>query len=298
MERSSRAPSLGARLLVCGATIMGVSVARAEEPSPPPDQRTRQLWDDSFTQSRPPAAKPAARRPARPSAPPAANEAFVGVTVWRLQPAAAADASRAVAIRSGPNETWLAHRVEVGAGFSEGQRVRLTLEASRQGYLYVIDREQFADGTFGEPYLIFPTLRLRQGNNEVRTGRVVEIPDLTDQPPFFTMKRGRRDQVGEVLTVLITSAALPGLQIGRNPLLLSKEQVQEWEKKWSAPTKQLELAGGAGRPYTRAEKEAGESQERLLTQEDPLPQTLYRVASKPEEPVMVAVPLSLRNGRN
>jgi hypothetical protein len=218
----------------------------------------------------------------------------LGVTIWRLQPAAPADAARGVTIPSGPNETWLPLRTEVGAGLAEGQRVRLSLEASRKGYLYVIDREQYADGSSGEPNLIFPTLRIREGNNEVKAGRVVEIPDFTDRPPFFTMKRSRRDQVGEVLTVLITSAPLPGLQIGRSPLVLARELVQEWERKWSAPSKQLELAGGAGRPYTQAEREAGESQARLLTQEDPLPQTMYRVASKPEEPVMVAVPLKMR----
>jgi hypothetical protein len=277
--------------------MLTTPAAIAQEPSAAPDQKTRQLWDDSFTQGRPPAAKPTVRRRPAPSpGAPAANDAFVGVTVWRLDPAA--DASRAVAIRSAPGESWEAHRVEVGAAFSEGQRVRLSFEASRKGYLYVIDREQYADGSFGEPYLIFPTLRLRQGNNEVRAGRVVEIPDLADHPPFFTMRRGRSDQVGEVLTVLVTSAPLPGLAIARNPLLLSREQIEEWEKKWSAPTKKLELAGGAGRPYTTAEKEAGENEARLLTQDDPLPQTLYRVSSKPEEPVLVAVPLNMTKGRS
>jgi hypothetical protein len=296
MQGSSRAASLGAQLCFGAAIFLSALSAPgafADEPLPQADQRTRQLWDDAFAQGRPPAARPR-QRPSRAAAD---NGAFVGVTVWRLEPSAATDSSRAVAIRSGPSETWLAHRVEVGTGFSEGQRVRLSLEASRKGYLYVIDREQYADGSFGEPYLIFPTLRIRQGNNDVRAGCVVEIPDLGDHPPFFTMKRGRKDQVGEVLTVLVTAAPLGGLEIGRNPLLLSKEQVREWETKWSAPTKQLEFAGGAGRPYTRAEKEAGENQDRLLTQEDPLPQTLFRVASKAEEPILVAVPLSMRKVR-
>ncbi|HVO10727.1 MAG TPA: hypothetical protein VMX54_08265 [Vicinamibacteria bacterium] len=279
---------------VCAAALLpSLTLARAEEPSsqPVPEQQTRQLWDDAFANSRPPAAKPA-RRP-RPAPAPTANDAFVGVTVWKLEPAAATEASRAVAISSAPNESWLAHRVELGAGFPEGQRVRLSFEASCRGFLYVIDREKYADGSFGEPYLIFPTLRTRQGNNEVQAGRVVEIPDLTDHPPFFTMKRARRDQVGEVLTVLITPTPLAGLAIGRSPLHLSGEQVREWETRWSTPTRQLELKGGAGRPYTRVEKEAAESESRLLTQEDPLPQTMFRVSSKPGDPLLVAVPLAV-----
>jgi hypothetical protein len=298
---------------------LGVSVAFAQEPSGESgeDGKTRQLWNESFTQSRPQAAQPAvpppkpdaaSPKPAAPTPKPATSrpkpasrpgkpirsDSFVGVTVWRLQPASPADASRGVTVDSSPDEKWLPHRVEVGAGVAEGTRVRLSVEASRRGYLYVIDREQYADGTLGEPTLIFPTLRIRDGNNEVRSGRVVELPDLGDRPPFFTMKRSRGDHVGEVLTVLITPSPISGLQIGRAPIVLSKEQVQEWEKKWSAPTKRLELTGGAGRPYTKAEREAAESQTRLLTQEDPLPQTMYQVASKPEDALLVAVPLKIK----
>jgi len=305
------------RALVALAAL-GLSAAFAQEPSgeSAEDGKTRQLWNESFTQSRPQAAQPAAPAP-KPDAPPPKpaaaspkpapsrprtasrpgaprSDSFVGVTVWRLQPASPADASRGVTVDSSPDEKWLPHRVEVGAGVAEGTRVRLSVEASRKGYLYVIDREQYADGTFGEPTLIFPTLRIRDGNNEVRSGRVVELPDFGDRPPFFTMKRSRGDHVGEVLTVLITPSPISGLQIGRAPVVLSKEQVQEWEKKWSAPTKRLELAGGAGRPYTRAEREAAESQTRLLTQEDPLPQTMYQVASKPEDALLVAVPLKIK----
>jgi len=289
----TRTSAVRFEVLFCGAAILlSVPPAKAEVPSlqPAPEQQTRQLWDDAFTSTRPPAAKPV-RRP-RPAHASPANEAFVGVTVWRLE-AAAPESSRAVAITSAPNESWLAHRVELGSGLPEGQRVRLSFEASCKGFLYVIDREQYTDGVFGEPYLIFPTLRTRQGNNEVQAGRVVEIPDLSDHPPFFTMKRARRDQVGEVLTVLITPTPLAGLVIGRSPLHLSGDQVRDWEARWTTPTRQLELKGGAGRPYTPEEKNAAESDSRLLTQEDPLPQTMFRVSSKPGDPVLVAVPLTM-----
>lgn len=293
MERRGWRVGLGAFVLVCGG-VVGARDAGGQQTAAPPDVATRQLWDDAFVRNRPPAAK----RPARPprtaqAAAPSAQEAFVGVTIWRLQPAGA-DATRSAPIQSTSGEGWLAHRVELGSSFSEGHRVRLSLEASRSGYLYVIDREQYADGSFGEPYLIFPTLRLRQGNNEVRAGRVVEVPDLSDHPPFFTIKRGRPEQVAEVLTVLVTSTPLEGLTIGRSPVPLSNAQLQEWERNWSAPTRALELPGGAGRPYTVAEKDAAGNAERLLTQEDPLPQTLYRIASKPGQPVLVAVPLSFK----
>jgi hypothetical protein len=294
--------------LLCGAALLiGPKGAHGDEPSGPQasDQKTRQLWDDAFSQARPPGATRPARRPPHPAAPVAgppaagaagAGDAFLGVTVWRLEPAGTADGSRAVAIRPRPGEAWLAHRVEMGAGFAQGQRVRLSFESSRSGFLYVIDRERYADGSFGEPYLIFPTLRLRQGANAVVPGRVVEIPDLGDRPPFFTIRRSRRDQVGEVLTVLLTPTTISDLPIGRDALRVPAERVRDWEARWGAPTKQLELPGGAGRPYTPEEREAGGNPARLLTQVDPLPQTLFRVASRPEAPVLVAVPLSMTRG--
>ena len=41
------------------------------------------------------------------------------------------------------------------------------------GYLYVINREQYADGTFGRARLIFPTLLTYNGNNRVKPGQPI-----------------------------------------------------------------------------------------------------------------------------
>ena len=87
----------------------------------------------------------------------------------------------------------------------QGRSIANQCEAVRAGYLYVIDREQYADGTLGEPYLIFPT-RTSAGDNKV-AGRLLEIPAQDDSPPFFTMKKSRPDHVAEVLSVLVTPAA-------------------------------------------------------------------------------------------
>jgi hypothetical protein len=46
-----------------------------------------------------------------------------------------------------------------------------------EGYLYVIDREQYEDGTLGEPVQIFPTTRTRGGDNSVKPGSLIEIQD-------------------------------------------------------------------------------------------------------------------------
>ena len=53
----------------------------------------------------------------------------------------------------------------------------------------------------------------------------------------------------------------------------------------------FELSGGAGKTWTQAEQQAAANTTRLLTQEDPPPQTVYRVSVKTGEPLMVKVRL-------
>jgi hypothetical protein len=174
--------------------------------------------------------------------------------------------------------------------------VRLSIEAARAGYLYVIDHEQYADGSLGEPVLIFPTMRTNGGNNAVKAGRIIEIPTQDDRPPFFTLKPSRSDQVSEVISVLVSPTPLDGLEIGANAQKLSVQQVATWEKSWGGTVGRLEMQNGAGRTWTRQEKEAGADATRSLSQEEPAPQTLYyKPEAKSGQPVMVNV--TLRYGR-
>jgi hypothetical protein len=51
--------------------------------------------------------------------------------------------------------------IEEGTPLSPSQKVRLSVESlSRDGYLFAIDREQYAHGTFGDPVLIFLTKKV------------------------------------------------------------------------------------------------------------------------------------------
>ncbi len=84
-----------------------------------------------------------------------------------------------------------------------------------------MDQEIYADGSKGEPYLIFPTSRTRGGDNSVKAGRVIEIPAQDDTPPYFTLKRTRADHVGENVIVLVTPTAIESSnpQTDKFPLL-------------------------------------------------------------------------------
>jgi hypothetical protein len=94
-----------------------------------------------------------------------------------------------------------------------------------------------------------------------------------------------------VLTVIVTARPLEGITIGPKALALSNEQVEQWEREWGAQTEVYDLSGWAGKSWTKAEQEAGASGTRQLTQEEPEPQTIYRVGVKTGAPLLVKVGL-------
>lgn len=269
----------------------------------------RRLWDSAFlskrepSKSKPRPAKAPEYRVATPTPPAAAPAAgstepgeFVGVTVWRLRRSQASDSGDSrLLIQETENQRtesveWTPQRVEADTPFASGDRVRLSIESPRAGYLYVVDREVYADGTTSDPYLIFPTQRMRDGDNSVRAGKVIELPGRS----AFKLTPLRADYRGERLTILVTSEQLPGVPVPLDAERLDPALVTQWETQWAAAAERLELVGGAGQVYTGAERDAA-SQGRLLTQADELPQTLYRVLSAPGSPVVISVPLKIAN---
>ena len=135
-------------------------------------------------------------------------------------------------------------------------------------------------------------LRTRGGDNRVAPGKLIDIPAQEDQYSYFTAQPAsdRRDQVAEVLTIILVSQPLP-LQIGELPLKMTATQITGWEKLYGGTAERLELVGGAGRAWTNEEKLAGAAKGRQLTQAGPPPQTVYRVARKAGGPLLVTVPL-------
>ena len=274
-----------------------------QSPRAQESETTRKLWDTAFIDQpkRPARVSPAKRRYriATPSVSPnrVVADTVIGVTLWRLRPSRANDTGERILIQEGSGSTdWIPERVEADTRLTAGTRVRLSIEAARAGYLYVIDREQYSDGSLGEPNLIFPTTRTNGGNNEVKSGRIIEIPTQDDRPPFFTLKPSRSDQVSEVLSVLMSPTPLDGLAIGANSQKLSVQQVAAWEKSWGGTVGRLEKQNGAGKTWTRQEREAGADATRSLGQDEPAPQTLfYKPDAKSGQPVLVTV--ALRYGR-
>jgi len=223
----------------------------------------------------------------------------LGLTIWRLRPATAtAPKERIIAHKETESVELIPERVPANAPLRIGENIRFSFESPQTGFLYVIDRELFADGSLGEPMMIFPTMRTRNGDNKVEAGKLIEIPAQEDQPNYFTLQQSRLkniNQTGEALTVIVAPEPLESITIGAQVLQLAKELVQQWEKQWGAQSETLDLVGGAGKTWTKAEQEAGASGARYLTQDDPEPQTIYRVSVKPGAPLLVKV--GLRYGK-
>lgn len=282
----------------------GFAVKMEAAITPQAGDQTRKLWDSEFFKSKgkPATGKTAApRRRYRVVTPQVPTEqvngdTVLGITLWRLRPAKDTDDKQTRLFKHSKDDTkiieWTPERISVDTPLAIGQRVRLSVESARTGFLYVIDRELYADGKMGEPYLIFPTTRLRGGDNKVTVGRIVDIPAQEDQPNYFKLDPDRAGLVGEVISVLITPQPLPNLKIVEDAIQLSKDDVNRWEQQYGAQVGRLEMEGSAGKAWTKEEKEASAVNGRQLKAASPAPQTLYyRPDARTDDPLMVSVKL-------
>ena len=267
--------------------LLGLSISAQR-----PEDMTRKLWDTAFSSST--TKKSTNRRRAYRNATPnvpvnnVAPETVVGMTLWRLRPPRRADSGERLIVHD-DNTEWVPERISATTRLGQGDRLRISVEAVRAGFVYIIDREQYADGSLGEPYLIFPTKRTGGGDNEVAIGRLLDIPAQDDSPPFFVMKKSRADHVAEVMSVIVTPTRLEDINITDKALKLTDEQVASWEKSWGSSVGRMEMAM-AGQSWTKEEKDA---RTRALTASAPPPQLLfYRPSVKPTEPMFVKLRLA------
>ncbi|MBA2525982.1 MAG: DUF4384 domain-containing protein [Pyrinomonadaceae bacterium] len=225
--------------------------------------------------------------------PPGKVFAQVGVTLWRARPSTSGDKTKEL-VEEGASEPtqWSLERIEEGTLLAPGQKVRLSIESlSRDGYLYVINREEYADGSLGDARLIFPTKRTPEGADRVKAGKMVYIPGPRG---YFRIKPSSspKGHVAEVLTVLVSSKPLiKTSQLSDTAITLSREQVEAWEQQWATQATKFEMEGGAGRVMTEKEQSAASADAASLSQDDPVPQTIYRLAIKPDDALVIRLPL-------
>jgi Domain of unknown function (DUF4384) len=240
------------------------------------------------------------RMPRDTAIPPSARDSEIGVTLWRMRPAKTDDA---VEIRdliqrgNGPKEEWTPERVASDTEFHEGQILRLSIESLRPGFLYVIDRAKYQDDTYGDPYLIFPTKQIYDGNNQVEAGRAIQIPGPEEEP--FTLERAQTKdgqlQESEELIILVVPQRLQSFPVApTDRQKLSEQSVASLLKRYTAAYEVSEKIGGAGSAITVAEKRAAKTSDKRLSAENPYPQTIYRLATKPSDVMLIKVELRVR----
>jgi hypothetical protein len=283
------------------SVLLFVFAAAAQEDA------TRQLWNTEFQKKRPAGsgtARPAQvkYKPVAASAPgvtaPAGQATMLGVTLWRMRDPKPSDAAgtRLLVLEKGGTREQVPERISAATPLGAGDRVHLTVEVPASGYLYIIDRERYSDGTLSGPYLIYPNGLTGRGDNVVAPGRLLEIPDRRDDPNTFVIRPSRPDQTAEVLFLLVSPQPIPGIKIvkvGEQPWQVPAEMYASWEKQWSVKADCMEMEEG-GVTVTAKENKAGADKKMQLTQDDPLPQTLYRVDARPGHPMMVEIPLKLK----
>jgi hypothetical protein len=250
------------------------------------EEGTRLLWNKRFEAARAKATSSASAE--------TLDGELIGVTIWRLRAATASEEQKneRLLIRKSGAKKMIPERVNSSASFGETEQVRLSVESPRDVYLYVIDREVYADGKMGDPYLIFPTRTTRGGNNQLAAGKVIDVPAPEDEIPYFTLTRSRQDHITEMLTLIVTHTKLD-LPLSDSPVKLDVAQLAQWEKQWGANVEAREASQSAGSTWTLAEREAAEGT-RQLGKGDPLPQTIYKVGVKPGAALLLNIPLRIK----
>jgi hypothetical protein len=251
----------------------------------PQEEIPRSIVSDDFVKNRPrakgkgPKPRPRVYRLAssprtKPAGESDSDTWKLGVTIWKVQGGRSRQLER------------VSKRVEADTKFHEGDLLRISIESPRTGYLYIVDRDWFTNGSGGETNLIFPA---RGEDNRFKPGRLIDIPTETEASFKATPKL---NQAGEMLTIIVTSSPLQ-LPLSNDPLPITNTQLSDWEKRWSAVTDRYEMNDGAGQTRTIEEQQAAATGgTRQLTRDDPGPQTIYRLVPKNRDGVLFNLMLS------
>lgn len=250
--------------------------------------------------------------------------ASVGVTVGSGRPATGAESHDAsiAKVRLGDGRELVFERLAADRPVAHGSLIQMSIEylasgdaaagsqSSRAGYLYVLNRVRFPDGTLGPPRLIFPTPRTDGGDNRVLPGRPVMLPS-PDRPWQITRSRSGPAQAFETYVIIVSPEPLKDadgfeLRGGRHDPRALEALLAGWTRRWGGGEEQAELEGGAGRLLSRREQAAsadpneprrdtGELEEGL-TQDDPQPQLVFSKAVSPGEAMLVTLELPFQDG--
>lgn len=235
----------------------------------------------------------------------------VGVTIWKLRPPRPTDNGYKLPVRINGSlqEFWTPERVSPDTLFRTGDRVLFAVESSKPGFLYLVNSEIYRDGSMGAPSVIFPSTTGE--DNYVKPGLLVNIPDRSEDFPYFNIEPKKNNYAGELVTIIISERRLDSLKIDENGKIKNRDELIKLEINAEIDIYSSEDA--EDKLYTQAEAEAAcrpktrelvkeklsinpcREKTRQLTREEPLPQTIYRVKTAAGQPAVAFIRLQVSN---
>jgi hypothetical protein len=216
--------------------------------------------------------------------------ASLGFTVWKRR-AATTDNSKGIAEnKNGLTPTVKSdyERVNSETPLAIGENIQITVESLTQtGYLYIIDREKYIDGSFSDPKVIYP---IRGRDNYVTPG-ILKTTGVFD----IVASKSSKQQVEEVFTVLLSPTKLiPPAELTGGIVDLDSAKFAEWFSKWKVDFEVIEQEAENGQTMTDEEAK-GIEENRKLTQEDPAPATIYRAYINRGSAILFNFPLKFKS---
>jgi hypothetical protein len=239
----------------------------------------------------------------------------VGVTILLLRPAlkthpkGVQEQTRIAVRRKGRSEEKIVMmtptRAQSEMEFADGDHFKFTVGAPFEAYLYILNREQYADGTMSDPYMIFPATEDVGLNDKGISGRLLYLPSGKDNDTFEVKKLSdlnpaeskTAEKTAEVFTFVLSKqpiGELPPLVKANEPRKVDKQLFDRWQAAWGGRVWRFENQGRAGAIITRAEKQAGASGGAVLAGDDPKPQTVYHIAAPDAGVLLFDVPIKIR----
>lgn len=200
---------------------------------------------------------------------------------------------------------------------SDKEQIQMTIEylayldasndtqSNRIGYLYVINREQYLDGTYSKPKLIFPTLNTYGGDSRVLPGKTVVMPD-PERPWTISRSDSGKVQAFETYTIIVSPEPLKDIsgqeiQLEAKAIMLDEKLVNSWMRLWGGSELRGDLENGAGQLITQrevkssgslsAKKRSTDDDVDDLNLDDPPPQIIFRKVVVPGGKMLVIIRL-------
>lgn len=220
---------------------------------------------------------------------------MLGLTAWRLRTSQPAETVRLLVHEASEASVgYTPERIGATTMLAHGDRVRISVEPARTGYLYIASREVYANGKTGAAYLVFPSQRIRGGRSRVSPGELVEVPEWNNTTPYLTLKRSSAEQVGEELILLLTKSELPGMIVERQPIQLSAAMLEGWARRWGSGVRMLDAPDQKGVALSAAEQRAAADSVKLRPG-DPIPQLLFRAPATAQDGLLATFILRIKS---